>query len=191
MIDQLLYLDRELLIFLNNLGNQATDTFWLFITQQLTWTPLFIFLLYLVFKQFGLKRGMLTLLFIIILVAFSDQFTNLVKNFTQRLRPCNTPELQQYLRQFAYKPQGFSFWSGHASLSTTFSFYMFLLLKSRFTYIKLLFLFPLFFGLSRIFLGVHYPLDVFFGYLSGLILGYTFYRLYKKLYKSVFQQVLI
>ena len=45
---------------------------------------------------------------IIVLVAFSDQFVNLIKNSTARLRPNNDPEIKHLLRIFI-KPQSFSF----------------------------------------------------------------------------------
>ena len=189
MIDNLVHLDRELLIFLNNLGSESFDGFWLTITKQFTWTPLFVLILILVFKELGVKKGLFTFLFIIILVAFSDQFTNLVKNSVERLRPCNTEDLQAYLRQFSYKPRGYSFWSGHASLSTTFTMFVVLLFRKKIKFIYLLFLFPLIFGFSRIYLGVHYPIDVLVGYMSGIILGTIFYQLYKMLYISVFKEV--
>ncbi|MGG8495736.1 phosphatase PAP2 family protein [Tenacibaculum sp. TC6] len=188
MIDNLVHLDRELLIFLNNLGSESFDGFWLTITKQFTWTPLFVLILLLVFKELGVKKGLFTFLFIIILVAFSDQFTNLVKNSVERLRPCNTGDLQAYLRQFSYKPRGYSFWSGHASLSTTFTMFVVLLFRKKIKFIYLLFLFPLIFGFSRIYLGVHYPIDVLVGYISGIILGTIFYQLYKMLYASVFKE---
>ncbi len=190
MIDSILQLDRELLIFLNSLGSKTFDGFWLTITNQFTWTPLFLLILYFVFKEFGVKKGIFTFLFIVLLVAFSDQFTNLIKNTTERLRPCNTEDLKAYLRQFTYKPRGFSFWSGHASLSTAFSVFVFLLFKNRIRHIKWIFIFPVVFGLSRIYLGVHYPLDVTCGYIAGIIVGFTFYQLYKKLFKAVFKEVI-
>lgn len=188
MIDKLVQIDRELLIFLNNLGSETFDSFWLTITKQFTWTPLFLLILFLVFKKLGAKKGAFTLLFIVILVAFSDQFTNLVKNLTERVRPCNVEDLQTSLRQFTYKPRGYSFWSGHASLSTTFSVFIFLLLRKKVKYMFLLFLFPLIFGFSRIYLGVHFPIDVTTGYISGIVLGTLFYKLYQKLHLAVFKE---
>lgn len=191
MLDSLIAKDKELLIFLNNLGSEQWDSFWLAITKQFNWIPLFAIILVLVFIKFGVKKSLFILLFIAVLVAFSDQFTNLVKNLTGRIRPCNTPELQEYLRQFSYKPRGKSFWSGHASLSTTFTTFIILMLRSRFKFIYLLVLFPMIFGYSRLYLGVHYPLDVSTGYVSGIILGTLFYKLYSFLHTKIFKEELV
>ena len=181
MLDPLLQIDTELLIFLNNLGSEQWDSFWFFLTNQFSWSPLFAFLLFLMFKKFGWKNGVLLLLFLIVLITFSDQFTNLIKNTFERLRPCNTEGVIEQIRNFNYKPSSYSFYSGHAASSMTFSFFVILLLKSHFKYIWVLLLFPLLFGYSRIYLGVHYPLDIVSGYFAGIFFGYLFFLLQKKL----------
>lgn len=181
MLERLLQIDTELLIILNNLGSEQWDSFWFFLTNQFSWSPLFAFLLFLIFKKFGWKSGVLMLLFLIVLVAFSDQFTNFIKNTFQRLRPCNTEAVLQVIRKFDYKPSSFSFYSGHAASSMTFSFFIILLLKPYYKCIWLLLLFPLFFGYSRIYLGVHYPIDILAGYMAGIFFGSLFYLLQKKL----------
>ncbi|AZJ37083.1 phosphatase PAP2 family protein [Tenacibaculum singaporense] len=184
-MENIIQKDKELLIYLNNLGSEQWDGFWLTITNQFTWTPLFAFVLFLVFKQFGWKKGLFTVLFIAVIVAFSDQFTNLIKNSTERIRPCNTEGLKEYLRGFTYKPRGYSFWSGHASLSTTITTFIILLLRKHIRLIYLMILFPLIFGYSRIYLGVHFPVDVTTGYVSGVILGTLFYFGYLALEKRI------
>jgi undecaprenyl-diphosphatase len=71
----IIQLDKELLIFLNNLGSEPWDALWLAITNQLNWAALFVLIIYLTIKSFGWKRGGFMVLSMIILVAFSDQFT--------------------------------------------------------------------------------------------------------------------
>ncbi|AUC14325.1 phosphatase PAP2 family protein [Tenacibaculum sp. SZ-18] len=191
MLDIIKSKDAELLIFLNNLGSEKWDAFWLTVTNQFNWIPLFVIILALIYIQFGLKKTLFSLLFIALMVTFSDQFTNLIKNTTGRIRPCNTVELQEYLRQFTYKPRGYSFWSGHASLSTTFTTFIILWLRRKFKFIFFLILFPLVFGYSRVYLGVHYPGDITVGYLSGIVLGTLFYKLYSLLYLKIFKENLV
>jgi len=185
LIENIIQKDKELLIYLNNLGSEQWDGFWIAITNQFTWTPLFVFVLFLVFKQFGWKKGVFTVLFIAVIVAFSDQFTNLIKNTTERVRPCNAEGIKEYLRQIKYRSGGYSFWSGHASLSTTVTMFMILLLRKHFKMIYLMILFPLIFGYSRIYLGVHFPVDVTTGYITGIILGMLFYFGYSALDKKL------
>ena len=181
MLDKIVALDRELLVYLNNFGSEQWDPFWFYITDQFHWSPLFAFLLFLFFYKFGWKNSLLLVLFVAVMVAFSDQFTNFIKHTFERMRPCNEPLLEDLIREFTYKPRGFSFYSGHAALSTTFTVFTILLLRKFSKWIYLLFLFPLIFGYSRIYLGVHYPLDIVSGFLAGSLFGFLFYKLQEKL----------
>ncbi|MDY0779853.1 phosphatase PAP2 family protein [Tenacibaculum sp. IB213877] len=190
-LNTILTKDKELLIYLNNLGNEQWDSLWFFITNQLNWIPLYIIILFFIYKKLGVKRTIFVFLFIALLIAFSDQITNLVKNHIGRLRPCNTPELTSFLREFTYKPRGLSFWSGHAATSTTFTVFVILLLRKTYKYIYFLLLFPLVFGFSRIYLGVHYPIDVASGYVAGAIMGSLLFMLFKFLFEKVFKEKLI
>ena len=177
--------DKELLIYLNNLGTENWDTLWLGITHQFNWAPLFIFIIFLVIKNFGWKRGGVIIISMILLVAFSDQFTNLIKNSVERLRPNNDPEIKHLLRIFI-KPQSFSFMSGHATTSTFFSVFTVLLLREKYKYIYFILLFPLVFAYSRVYLGVHFPLDISVGIIIGTLFANLYFILYKKVDSRIF-----
>ncbi|OSY87643.1 phosphoesterase [Tenacibaculum holothuriorum] len=187
MLDSIIQKDKELLIFLNNLGSEQWDSFWLFITNQFNWIPLFVFVLYLVFKNFGLKKGMFLLVIIAVMIAFSDQFTNMIRGIFERLRPNNDDTVNHLLRKRLINPQSFSFTSGHATTSTVFAVFVYQLFKNVFPkYIKLIFLFPIVFAYSRIYLGVHFPIDITVGAINGTIIGYAFFKLYSYLSNKIF-----
>ena len=185
MLDTIIQKDKELLIFLNNLGSEQWDSFWLVITNQFSWAPLFLFIFYLIIKSFGWKQGGFMIFSMILLVAFSDQFTNLIKNSVERLRPNNDTEIKHLLRTFI-KPQSYSFMSGHATTSTFFSVFVILLLKDKYKYIYAILLFPLFFAYSRLYLGVHFPIDIFVGILIGIMFANIYHYLYKKIDNKLF-----
>lgn len=185
MLEKLIHIDKEILIFLNNLGSEQWDPLWLVITSQIYWSPLFAFIIYLTFKAFGWKRGGIMLLSMILLVAFSDQFTNLIKNTLERLRPNNDPEIKHLLRTLI-NPQSYSFMSGHATTSTFFSVFVILLLKDTYKYIYFVLFFPLVFAYSRLYLGVHFPVDICVGILIGLTFANIYYFFFKKLDKKLF-----
>ena len=177
--------DKELLTYLNNLGNENWDALWLGITHQFNWAPLFLLIIFLVIKSFGWKRGGFMIFSMILLVAFSDQFTNLIKNSVERLRPNNDPEIQYMLRTFI-RPQSFSFMSGHATTSTFFSVFTVLLLREKYKYIFLILIFPLIFSYSRVYLGVHYPIDISVGIIIGTLFANLYFLLYQKIAKKLF-----
>jgi undecaprenyl-diphosphatase len=176
IFDKIIALDKSVLIYLNNLGSEKWDGFWLTITYQYNWIPLFVLMLFLIFKVYGLKKGLIILGIAAILVAFTDQFVNLIKHVFERLRPNNDPIVKNLIR-IAYSPHSFSFVSGHATNSTANTVFISLLLKKHFKYAWLFFAWPLVFAYSRIYLGVHYPIDVLVGALLGLILGFGFYKI--------------
>lgn len=186
MFEKLIHKDQELLVYLNNLGNEQWDAFWLAITNQLNWIPLFVVILGLIFWKFGWKKGLLITVFVALLITFSDQSTNFVKNFFERLRPNNDPIIGQKIRHLL-NPQSFSFYSGHAAGSTIFSTFIILLLKDKIKYIWLIITFPILFAYSRLYLGVHYPTDIFMGVLAGVFFGTLFYRLYLLIEKKIFK----
>lgn len=188
MFESIIQKDKELLIFLNNLGGEQWDPFWLFITNQLNWIPLFLFVIFLVIKTFGWKRGGFVILALILLVAFSDQFVNLIKNTTERLRPNNNPEINHLIRHFEYSPRGYSFISGHATTSTFFSVFVILLFRKKYKYIYLMLIFPLLFAYSRIYLGVHFPIDITLGALTGFTLANLYFLFFNKLDNKLFSK---
>lgn len=178
MLEKLLSLDVELFIFLNSLGSATYDTMWLFITKQSNWIPLFLLLLYLIFKKLGAKQTLYLLLVVAVLVTFTDQMTNIFKNGFQRLRPCNNPEINSFIRVVQVR-NSFSFFSGHASNSMAVATIIYFTLRSHFKYFGLLFLWPLIFASSRIYLGLHYPIDIVTGYLFGFVFGFLIFKVYK------------
>ena len=189
MLETLIQKDKELLVFLNSLGSEQWDSFWLVITNQFYWTPLFLFVFYLVIKTFGWKQGGFVIFSLILLVAFSDQFVNLIKDSVGRLRPNNDPEIMESLRTSLREftnPQSKSFISGHATTSTFFSVFVILLLRKKYKNTYFILLFPLIFGYSRLYLGVHFPLDIIIGMCTGIILANLYYLLFIKVDKKLF-----
>ncbi|WP_369766164.1 phosphatase PAP2 family protein [Flavobacterium sp. WC2429] len=185
MLEKILTLDTQLLVYLNSLGSTQYDGLWLIITNQLNWLPLFLLLLYVIFKKLGTKQTLYLLLFIAILLTFTDQVTNLFKNGFQRLRPCNNPEINTIIR-VVKKSNSYSFFSGHAANSMAVASFLYFTLRKYSFYFILLFLWPLIFAYSRIYLGLHYPLDIFCGYVFGIFSGFLCSILYKKAQKKYF-----
>lgn len=178
MLEKILNLDTQLFVFLNGLGSETYDWLWLFLTKQMNWIPLFALLLYLIIKKLGGKQSLYLLLFVAVLLIFSDQITNLFKFGFKRLRPCNNPEINSFIRVVQVR-KSFSFFSGHAANSMAVATFLYLIMKPHFKYIGFLFFWPLLFAYSRIYLGLHYPLDIIFGYIFGFISGFLMFKIYQ------------
>jgi undecaprenyl-diphosphatase len=156
----------------------------LIITNQFSWLPVYILLSVVIFKVFGWKKGITLLVLVALLITFSDQFVNFIKNFFERLRPNRDPILNQTIR-IVKNSGGFSFLSGHATTSTAVSIFVYLTLKKHAKYVFLIFLWPLLFGYSRIYVGVHFPIDILSGFLLGAVIGWLFYQLSVQILKKI------
>ena len=180
MLDRIKQIDTELLIFLNNLGNKSWDPLWVSITDKFTFLPLFILIIFFLFKKNGTKGLLVILLFISVLILFTDQFTNVVKDFTQRLRPCRLDELQGLLRDIDIRCGKYGFFSAHAANSISVTIFIINCVdKSVKKFLKpVLILWVMIFSYSRIYLGVHYPLDTIFGLSFGIFSGFLFKYIY-------------
>jgi len=176
-LEELISLDKELFLFLNGLGSESYDGFWKIITKQINWAPFILVVFYLIQRKIGWKNLGIVILFLAVLIAFTDQITNLFKYSFERLRPCNDTDVNGIARIVIHR-DSFSFFSGHASNSMATTTFIFLLLRKHYKFTFLLFLFPLIFAFSRIYLGLHFPSDILVGYLFGATFGFGFFRLY-------------
>lgn len=177
MLEKIIDLDKSLFIFLNNLGSKPFDGIWLLITKQFNWIPFFLLLLVILYKKIGQKQLLISLLTIAGLIIFTNEITDLVKFSVQRIRPCNDEELAGLIR-IVKDSDTFSYFSGHAANSTAAMMFVFLILRQYYKYAYLIFLYPLVFAYSRIYLGLHFPLDIISGYIFGSLTGILFYRIY-------------
>lgn len=179
MLEELVKLDTELFIYLNNLGSQTWDGFWMFYTTKFNWIPFYAVLMYLMYKRLNTKMFLLTLLVVALMITFTDQITNLFKKvLVMRLRPCHNEDIGGLFRLVkAYCGGQYGYFSGHASNSMAVAVFTIFMLKSKYKYIAYVLIpWAMAMGYSRIYIGVHYPLDVLSGMVFGGFAGYLFYR---------------
>lgn len=179
MLEKIIDLDKQLLVYLNSLGSERWDGMWLIITQQGYWAPVFLFVFYLLQKKIGWKQFGWYILFIAVMIALCDQTVNLFKYSFERLRPCNDLEINRMLR-IVKTSSSFSFFSGHATNSMASTVVTFMILRKYYKHAYLLFLFPLIFAYSRLYFGLHFPTDILTGYAFGATVGFIVYKLYAK-----------
>jgi undecaprenyl-diphosphatase len=182
MIEQLLEYDTKLFLFLNNLGSPTWDPIWLAITHEVTFVPLYAILLFLLYRKFGLKSLLIFVLIIALMITFTDQITNVFKRGFERPRPCGEAGLIDQMRFIAIRCGKYGFFSGHASNSMAAAVFAGLMLRPYYKNLIFILLFwSALVAYSRIYVGVHYPLDSVCGLTFGAISGFMFYKLAKYL----------
>lgn len=159
-----------------------------FVRNENFWAPLYIFLLVYAILNFK-KSGLIWCLFFFAAFGCSDYVnSSILKPLFDRLRPCNTPELQSMMYVLVPCGGGKSFPSSHAAnhfamaVFSAITFYK----HARYAWIPFL-LWALLVSYAQVYVGVHFPLDVlggaivgsFFGALFALLFGIWF-RLRKK-----------
>ncbi|MGI9525784.1 MAG: phosphatase PAP2 family protein [Weeksellaceae bacterium] len=170
--------DQETFIYLNNLGTPAWDSFWMTITNKKTWIPLYLILSYFIYRTFGWKKTLIILAGAGLLVLSADQISHLYKDvLIQRFRPCKDPIISQYVRLVKSSCGGdYGFFSGHATNHMAVAVYVGLIFRRQKWILPILVLWAMMVAYSRIYIGVHYPLDILTGMLMGTLLAIFFYQ---------------
>ncbi len=179
MIEQLLEYDTELFLYLNNLGSESWDGLWRAITNKYIFGPILgVILLFLFQKQFGWKSTLILMITAALMITFTDQITNVFKRGFQRARPCGNADIFDQMRYVAVRCGKYGFFSGHSSNSMAVAIFGGLLLKPYYKkLIYVLIIVSLIVAYSRIYLGVHYPLDIVCGLTFGAFSGFLFYKI--------------
>lgn len=168
MIDQLVAIDHSVFTFLNGIAYcSVLDAIMPAVTRQENWYPL-LGGLWIALLIWGGRRGRMTAVMLVIAVALSDQLSsNVLKPLVGRVRPCNALPLDE-IRLLVRRSGALSFPSSHA----TNSFAIATVLVWRWPGLAILFFaFAIIIAYSRVYVGVHYPLDVVAGTVLGVVCG--------------------
>jgi len=177
----LLSLDLKLFFFINQQGTgRFLDALMLFITflGSVSWIWVIPWL-YLLYKSSSRDRRVLFLLIPLIMV--TDLFpTYIFKPYFMRPRPFLALDEVRLLLPPTQNISQYGFFSNHAS--NIFGIAVFLSLRYRKAWLSgILLLIAALVGTSRVYLGFHYPSDVFSGALFGSAAGFFFFWLSRKI----------
>ncbi|MBQ7489656.1 MAG: phosphatase PAP2 family protein [Bacteroidales bacterium] len=170
-------IDTAVFLFFNGLHSHCADVFFYWVSNRFFWIPLYAFLLFLIVKK-NKKRSVLIVLLMILGIFLSDQTCNIIKRNVCRPRPsheitlADKVHLVDYPAGNVYRGGQFGFPSSHAANSIVVAlFAIFYAVPKNRRAAALLILWSLLLGYSRIYLGVHYPLDLLAGYAVGITYG--------------------
>ena len=168
MIDKFIELDKALMIFLNkNISNSLFDVIMPIITSKDFLTVIGLILIFHLVLFCG-KRGKIAILVLIFAAGASDAIcAQIIKPWIGRLRPSH--EFIEFINLLVPKGGKWSFPSNHAANSFAFA----TVLSYFFDHKKsVLFTTAYIIAFSRVYVGVHYPLDIIFGAIIGYILSW-------------------
>jgi len=170
--------DTDLFLFLNGLHCEAMDVVMWHVSKILVFTPFFVYALYLFYKKLGWRHFLLMFAGVALCILFADRISSgFFKPFFERLRPTHAlGDVVHTVR--GYRGGRFGFVSSHAANLFAIAVYTLLVFRRAWYAASILFL-ALLISYSRIYLGVHYPLDIICGGLLGAVIGWLVAWLYR------------
>ena len=171
MFQWLLEFDKKIFLYLNSIHSPTWDSIMVWISGDKSWIPLYIILLIIIIYRERPYRFIFTILFIAIAVGLSDYISVLIKDLVERPRPTHNVGIAGIVHIVNnYRGGTYGFVSSHAAnvfCVATFLAYQF----KSYKWGLFLFVWATVVSYSRIYIGVHYPLDIICGAVLGILLG--------------------
>lgn len=188
-------LDQSLTLAINSWNSVWSDPIWVFFSKIKVWFPMYAIIAGLLIWRLGWKKGLVAVITLALTITCVDQFCNLIKDWTVRLRPCNDPLIVAqglHILEAPHPNYQYGFFSGHSANAFAFalgSVLMFRLDPALCSYTDgktkvsplmraytiFIMVWALMVAFSRIFVGKHFLGDIFVGAFVGMLIAYILY----------------
>ena len=190
MLEQLLHIDTEILLAINGWHAPWADTLMWIISSKATWIPLYLLLIGLLVWRY--RKPVMTsvkwlqkvpacvvMIAMIGLAVGAADFiaSGILKELVARPRPTRVPELEGVLHLVnGYRSGRYGFVSSHAANTMVCALLFSMIWRNKIATVGLM-LWVAANCYSRMYLGVHYPLDILGGLMVGCLVAMTAYVL--------------
>ena len=195
MLERLIHIDTEILLAINGWHAPWADTLMWIVSAKATWIPLYLLLIGLLVWRYrkpaktGVKwlqrvPACVVMIVVIAMAVGAADFiaSGILKELVARPRPTRVPELEGVLHLVNdYRSGQYGFVSSHAANTMACALLFSLIWRKKIT-TSLLMLWVAANCYSRMYLGVHYPLDILGGLMVGTLtalLGFALLRWWK------------
>jgi undecaprenyl-diphosphatase len=188
MLEQLLHIDTEILLAINGWHAPWADRVMWIISEKTTWFALYGLLIGLLIHKYRKPAAnavkwlqkvpvcVVMIVMIVLAVGLADFVASgILKDLVARPRPSRVPELEGVLHLVnGYKSGQFGFVSSHAANTMACGMLFSLIWRKKIATLGLM-LWVAMNCYSRMYLGVHYPLDIIGGLLVGALVAAVAY----------------
>lgn len=176
---ELHHLDQLATLRINSWHTPITDDIWMFFSNIPVWIPMYIGIIAFLIWKLGWKKALIVTAAAVLTFAFCDQFSNLIKGMTCRLRPLHDEFMVRQGLNILEGGGKYGFFSAHAAnaFGLASSTYVGLRAGSRHrfrSYAAWIFFWATMVAVSRIFVGKHFLGDVIVGVIVGIVAGVSF-----------------
>lgn len=176
MLEWLIETDQRFFLALNHFRADWMDPVMLFLSAKKVWYPLYALIIGLIAFEYK-KKAIVLVLMMILSVIIADQITSsIMKPGFRRYRPCHEPALVGQVLTPGKCGGKYGYASSHASATFAAAAFFFFLFKGRRSYYWWLYIWSSLIAYSRVYLGVHYPLDIITGALIGIVCSWLIYK---------------
>lgn len=170
--------DKELLLYVNGCNNVLLDGVMQRFSDTWTWSLLAAVAIFVILKDRPIKEALMILFGVVLCILLADQISSsLIKPWVARFRPTHDPEIMHQVRCIVGRGGMYGFVSSHAANTFAVATFLSLVFRHGITSLCLI-LWATVVSISRVYLAMHFPLDITAGALLGVLVGAVVYGMF-------------